>query len=877
MSESENKISESRTNQVKDFIITKKNWLQYIVLGIIIWLGARIRAYPLKNLIDSTTGKYITLELDSTLWLRYAKYVAENTLLFDIDPLRSYPLGADISSLGTFTAYFVAYLYKVINLFIPSITIEYVDIIYPIIATAILSVFLFLLVRRLFDWRVGLLSVLLINIMPSFLFRSLGGSSDHDILGMMFMVMAIYFYVAAWQTNKTKSSLLFGILAGIVTALGYLTAGLITFVFFIIGTFLTIELFLEKFTKKDYYILVSWLGTSVLILTIILQRVSISTFVSSLTTVPAFFVLLASTFYLFIFQKNMWKLKSKIKFPGGLFSILFTGALVILIGFIFFGGVSFLVDKFSQLVGQFETFKASRWVTTVAENHRPYVTDWFGQMGKLFVFSFIIGSILLFYEAIKNIKRAKTLSLIYGLFIFSFVFSRYSASSTFNGESTISKTLLVGSLTIFLLIIAIIVIRNFYKNKEIFNQIKAIDKKYIFILVWFLFMILAATSAIRLLFEFTPITTIVASFFVFYLIDLVWKQKNIYLRGLGLIIIIILLLNPIAYAKGIVPTYYEISTVQAQSSGPGYNSLWQQAGRWVRENTPKDSVFAHWWDYGYWVQSGFERATITDGGNFIGWWNFLMGRQVLTGSSEDSLKFLFAHEADYVLALSDEIGKYPAYSLIGSDENFDRYSSIPTFILDPSSSQETRDSTLLHYRGGVAIDKTLEYQGKIYPANSAGIGAVVLSVSQNGDLMSLNQPLAIVVHQGQQVNIPIKCIYFEDQKQIYDGEGLDVCIKIIPSLQNDQHNPMGAIIYLSEKVKDSFFARAYIGNEEINGFELVYDSDGQVPLALYQGRTFGPIRIWKVNYPENFELTEEESEYFLRKSYPDERLTTLNQ
>jgi len=868
-----NEEKKLNASKIKEFVIKKKNWLQYIILAIIITIGAWIRSQPLKNLIDATTGKYITLELDSTLWLRYAKHIVENGRLFDIDPLRSAPFGADISQLGTFTSYFIAYLYKILNLFIPSITIEYVDIIYPIIATAVLSVFLFLLVKRLFDWRVGLLSVLFINIMPSFLFRSLGGSSDHDILGMMFFVMALYFYVVAWQSNQIKYNFLFGVIAGTVTAVGYLTAGLITFVYFIIGIFLTIELFLEKFDKKDYYVLISWLGTSVLFLTFILNRVSISAFVSSLTTVPAFFVLVASTFYLFVFQKNFANIRNKIKFPGGLFSILFSALFIFLIGFIFLGGVDFLVNKFNLLAGQFETFRASRWVTTVAENHRPYITDWFGQMGKFYVFSFIIGSIFLFYESIKKIKRAKILSLFYGLFIFSFVFSRYTANSSLNGETTLSQFMLVGSSIIFVLVITFLFLQSFYKNKETFNQIRNVDKKYTFIFVWFLFMILAATSAIRLLFEFTPITTIVVSFFVFYLVDRIWRLKNNYIRILGLLVIIVLLLNPLAFAKGVVPVYYERSTTQAQASGPGYNQLWQQAGRWARENTPEDAVFAHWWDYGYWVQSGFERATITDGGNFIGWWNFLMGRHVLSGgSTEDSLKFLYAHDADYVLALSDEIGKYPAYSLIGSDENLDRYSSIPVFSLDPSSIQETRNDTLLAYRGGVSLDTTVEFEGKIYPQGSAGIGLFVVPIQQNGDSILFKQPQAVVVYQGQQANIPVKCIYFEDQKQFFDGEGIDACLKIVPAFQGNQGNALGAAIYLSEKVKDSFFAKAYIGNEEIEGFELVYNSEGQIPLGLYQGRIFGPIRVWKINYPGDLELSDDEKEYYLRKSYPDDQL-----
>ncbi|MFH1593052.1 MAG: STT3 domain-containing protein [Candidatus Woesearchaeota archaeon] len=868
----------SREKKIKEFLLCKRAWIQYILLAIIIWIGTNIRIKPLKTLIDATTGKYITLELDSTLWLRYAKEIIEKGHLFQIDPMKSAPFGADIGFLGKFTAYFVAYLYKILNFFSNSVTLEYTDIIYPIIATALLSIFLFLLVRRLFDWRIGLLSVFLINIMPSFLFRSLGGSSDHDILGMMFLVMVFYFFVVAWQSKTIKFSIFFGVLAGLMTVLGFLTAGLITFAFLIIGFFFLVELSLEKFKKKDYYLLLSWLGIATILLTVVLKKLSFMTFLNSLTTLPAFFVFLASTFYLFILQKNVMKIKDKVNFPSGLFSIVFMGGFLLILGFIFMGGVDFLIGKYSQVTAQlFESFQGSRWVTTVAENHKPFVTDWFGQMGKLYVYSLVIGSIFLFYEAIKKIKRAKTMSVLYGLFIFSFVFSKYSGNSILNGSTTISKLMLVGSLVIFISIIAFLLLKSFYKEKTTFNQIRGIDKKYIFIFIWFLLMVLAATSAIRLLFEFTPVTAVVVSFFVFYLIDLAWKQSNKYIKYLGIILILFLLLNPFAFAKGIIPTYYKNSLGQANGTGPGYNSLWQQAGKWVRENTPENSVFAHWWDYGYWVQSGFERPTITDGGNFIGWWNFLMGRYVLTGNStEEALKFLYLHNASYVLIVSDEIGKYPAYSLIGSDENLDRFSSVPLFSLDPSATQETREETLLLFRGGVALDKNLIYNGKLYPAGGAGIAGFILPIQQSNDSISVKQPQAILVYQGQQVNVPLRCLYFLDNKQIFEGDSFDVCLKIIPTIQDNQMNQLGAAVYLSEKVKDSFFAKAYIGNEEIQGFELVYDSEGQVPLAIYNGRLFGPIRIWKINYPKDLIITNSERDYYLREYYPDVRLSQNN-
>ena len=72
-------------------------------------------------------------------------------------------------------------------------------------------------------------------------------------------------------------------------------------------------------------------------------------------------------------------------------------------------------------------------------------------------------------------------------------------------------------------------------------------------------------------------------------------------------------------------SYYQSDKNMAENYIPGlYTWQWQQAMGWVRDNTPVTAVFAHWWDYGYWVQTIGERATILDGGNAIGYWDYFM-------------------------------------------------------------------------------------------------------------------------------------------------------------------------------------------------------------------------------------------------------------
>ncbi len=865
---------EKRKTKIKELILKKANVFQYLFLAIIIWLGVYIRNQPIKNLIDQTTGQYISLELDSTLFLRYAEYIAEHGKLFAIDPMRYYPFGADLSGIGTFTSYFVAYLYKFLNLIGFKVTVAYADIIYPIVAMAIFSIFFFLLIKRLFDWRIATLSTLVINIIPSFLFRSVGGSSDHDALALMLVIMTFYLFFAALQTKKIRYCILLGFLASITNILGIMTAGTSSFIPLIFGLFTIIEILLNKFRKEDYYAYVSWF------LPIILWFVyrngfnGITSLVNSTSASFALFALILSTIYFLLYETSLFKkYVEKINLPSGVTSIIIAVIISLLIGVVIYGP-SLITTKVEQFYVQlFKTYANTRWTLTVAENHRPYVTEWFSQLGKTFVFSFIIGSILLFYDMVKPLKKNLWLTGAYILFILGYIFSRYSAGSVLNGNTFISRLLFYGVLIGFTGLIIYLYLWSFYRNRETFASITKFDKKYTFVFVWFLIMVFAATSAIRLLFEFSPIIVIVSSFFIISLIDYSFKLKNQILKYSALLIIIMLLLNPFSYAQGFLVTYYNSSIGQAMGIGPSYDFQWQNAGKWVRENTPKDSVFAHWWDYGYWVQSGFQRATVTDGGNFHGWWNYLMGRLVLTGQTyEEGLGYLYAHNVSYLLMVSDEIGKYPAYSSIGSDLNYDRFSSIPLFTLDTANSKETREGIEALYRGGFGLDENFVYNNQLLPAGSTGVVAFIIPMKNTNNTMEISRPFGIFIYQGEQIQIPINCVYFNDNIINFGNDGYDGCLRIIPSIQNNQMNSLGSLLVLSPKVKNSLFAQLYLMNKKSKYYQLAYDDSDKVPLALLSGRVIGPSRIWKVNYPSGFKLNASDYEYYTRYDYPDARL-----
>ena len=828
------------------------------------------RLQNLPFLIDVTTNKYIPADPDAMVFLRYVQYIAEHGKLMIIDTLRYYPYGFTGLQEFSFLAYSIVYLYKFLSIFSSTFTLELVDIIYPAIAFAISLIFFFLLVKNLFNKNIALLATTFLAFVPSYLFRTLTGISDKEAFAMVFLYAAFYFFVLAWNPKNNSKAILFGALGGVATAFTNLIWAGGVFIFILIGIFSLIEIFLNKFGKKDFLSYFSWLFSSLILLVILFgTKYNFATLLLSSSTAIAIFTLV---FYLidhFLMEKDLLKIRNKLsnKITSKLYSFLITiifGSLILLV---LFGG-SYFTGLIKQTFTTLTTpFAANRWVRTVAENSQPYITDWISNFGRYFFWMFIIGSIFLFYEMHKNLKNAWKLTIIYSFLIFGFIFSRYSSSSTFNGTNTISVIIYLLSFTGLFLLFIIPYLYAHYKNKEILEEISKFDKKYLFVLIWFFIMIVAARGAVRLIFIFSPITAILGSYFIFKIFELMKNLKNkIYSTSSAIVLGIITLL--------LLSNFANSTLAQASSVGPTYNSQWQFMGKWIRENTSEDAVFAHWWDYGYLVQYN-QRATISDGGNAGGYEiNYFTGRHVLTGQSErEALEYLKSRNVTHLLIVSDEIGKYPAYSSIGSDINYDRYSWIVNFILDPRQTQETRNETIYVYTGGFPLDEDLVYNGKIYPRQAAGIGAILLPLILNEDqVVGINQPRAVLVYAGQQLEIPLKCIYINNEKHEFDN-GLDGCFRVIPTINNQEINNIGAGLYLSPKVSHSLFAELYLYNKISENFKLAYTDESQIPLSLYNGRLIGPYEIWEVSYPNDLIVPEE----YYKRELPDQRVTEVNE
>ena len=893
ISDDEEKIN-IKKEAVKIFNFLKsKKWqlilVVFLLLSIVI-LSSNMRLQNLPNLIDQTTGEYIPLALDPFHFLRVAETMVEGELP-DVDVMR-YPL-LELGFTNELTPRAVVFLYNVANTF-GNYSIQYIDVISPVIFFMLgLIVFFFLTYTITNSKYIALLSSGFLAFTPAYLYRTMAGFSDHESLGMLgfFSVMLVY-ALSLKYLEKEKLNLLKIVLFSIgIAFLTIFTAiswgGVTQFVFMLIPLSFFLVWIIQFRNKENFKLMRSYLlfYISWVIFTIIFGLISnyslsnlVGRFTSSSGIIGAFVFGFIIVDYIlsYLLSKGYLKynrLKQYRIFFSSLGAITLGAIMLPLTGRSIIGVV---LRIWSILLQPFGTDRIS---LTVAENAQPYLTSWISQIGKFLFWLSSLGIVLVGVELGRKIskKRYKVLfSLIWVLLISGILFSRYSPTSTLNGENFISKGFYLLGIIIFLI----------YSIKIYLNSEIKLDSQIILLASFMLISVIAVRSASRVFFLIAPFACLSASFFVIKIGSYIKESKDELLRGF---LILLFVLAIIGSAQGLY-TSFNLTKTQAKYTGPSANAQWQNAMAWVRDNTEEGGIFVHWWDYGYWVQYLGERPTVTDGGHGNSFWDHLIGRYVLTTTKpKAALSFMKAHEVDYLLIDQTDLGKYPAYSKIGGDDNFDSFSVITTGVIDDRQTIETADTMTRAYNIGGVVDEDIVYgegsenffiPGPVFdeigqPSFKAYIGGIVIESSTDFQTISFEQPQGIFIYNNQQIKIPIRYIYF--QGRIFDfGNGVDSIAYLLPKINQDSQgmvnvDPYGAVIYLSPKVSKSLFAQLYLLDDVFKNYPTMKlvnaEPDSAIKTLKAQGMNFGdfvyfngfrgPIKIWEVDYPADVIFREE--------------------
>jgi len=860
-----------------------------LLLSLLIF-SSWIRLQNLPLLIDQTSGEYIPLALDPFHFLRVAETMIEGGLP-EIDTMR-YP-SLELGFTNELTPSAVVFLYKVSNIF-GEYSIQYIDVLSPVIFFILgLIVFFFLTYAITNSKLIALLSSAFLAFTPAYLYRTMAGFADHESIGMFafFSVMLIYVlslkYLEKEKLNYIKT-ILFSLSVAFLTFFTVASwGGAVRFVFMIIplSFFLIWIIKFRKDINIDYmkqYLLFYLLW---IIATIIFGRIfnyefseMIGNITSSSGIIGAFVFGFVFVDYLLHYSLSKNYLRDERVKKYRIFFSSF-GAIILGIIVLPFIGKSIigLISSIWSILLQ--PFGADRISLTVAENAQPYLTSWISQIGKFLFWLSSLGIVLVGIEFGRKISKKSykiLFSFIWVVLISGILFSRYSQASILNGENFISKGFYLLGIILFLI----------YSIKIYLNSEIKLDSQIILLASFMLISVIAVRSASRVFFFIAPFACLSASFFVIRIGNYIKESKDELLRWFLILLFILAIIG----SAQVLYTSFNLTKEQAKHTGPSADAQWQNAMAWVRNNTEEESIFVHWWDYGYWVQGLGERPTVADGGHGNSFWDHLIGRYLLTTAKpESALSFMKSHDVSYLLIDQTDLGKYPAYSKIGGDENFDSFSVITTGVIDNKQTIETADTIRRVYNIGGVVDEDIVYEengqkvfipgpvfDKVGQASfKAYVGGIVIESSTESFGESFKQPHGIFVYNNQQAIIPLRYLYY--QGQIFEFEkGLDSIAYVLPKIDQSSQggismDPLGAMIYLSPKVSKSLFAQLYLLDDAFENYPTVKlahsEPDPVVKSIRAQGMNFGnfvyfngfrgPIKIWEVNYPSDVVAHEE--------------------
>lgn len=885
-----NKESKELLNLGKDIVSNKKFQiaLTILIFAVILFTSTSLRLANLPLLVDRTTGEYNLADPDAYYMYRVAEtYLEKDGDLSGIDTMRN--PGLNLTYNKEILSPILVYSYKFFKIFNSDLTLNVVDVYYPAIAFSISLIIFFLLVYYISRSKfASILASALLAYFPSYIGRTTAGISSHESLGMVFMfltLLAFVFSLDKLQTNWKRTAL-GGFLVGLTLALSFLSWGggsnfpLMTF------PLASLLYYLFKVADKDLeskkrFIIFSliWILTAIIITPLFGYGLSsfYSRLLSSYGILVPFSILFMTIDYL------IETFSDKMKYINMKYRSLYALAGTILIGFLGLAIIgknpfSLVYSVYYQLIYPFGT---SRVALTVAYYAQPYISDLIAQYTPIIFWMAFGGMVFVGIDAAQKIKSFRHkfyFVIVWIIAIVGMIFSRYSAGSILNGTNFVSQIAYICSIAIFV----------FYLLWLYFNERFEINARNAFLFAWTIIMIFSMRSAVRVIAVILVFVVVAVAFFVIKLYEYGKNAKDGTLKyilyTISIISLILLLVflfgNPL---KG-SPGAYQITKYSAANTGPITDQQWQYAMEWVRNNTQKNDVFIHWWDYGYLVQTLGKRTTVLDGGNANSYWDHLFARYVLTTPNPaTALSYLKTHNVSYLLIDPTDLGKYGAYSKIGSDNSWDRFSSPTTVVSNPDQTKETANGTIRIYGGTTFVDEDISYEGAFLPGptydkignpsyKSYFLGIIMETIDDAKKGKSqITQPKAVFMYNGKQISLPMRYVYYNG-KQIDFGSGINSTFMIIPYVSQSstgqlQIDNLGAGNYLSPKVSKGLYAQLYLMQDTNNLYPTItvahVEDDPVIKQLEAQGANLGefiyfqglrsPLKIWKVSYPANVE------------------------
>ncbi len=171
-----------------------------------------------KQYFKDDNGYTYLSDIDSYMWLRQADNILKKGTVADkiVDGMLIDDHG--IAPIGLVTGpnihpYAIAYLYPVMKLFSPNMTLMQTSFYVPVIIAILSSILAFFIGRRIAGNVGGLFASIILAINPMFITRTYG--SDNDIWNVFFPLLVFWLILEAFEAESMKKRMIFSSLSGI--------------------------------------------------------------------------------------------------------------------------------------------------------------------------------------------------------------------------------------------------------------------------------------------------------------------------------------------------------------------------------------------------------------------------------------------------------------------------------------------------------------------------------------------------------------------------------------------------------------------------------------------------------------------------------------
>ena len=500
-------LGETQTVDMRNRMNTSKRFFICVFLLLSLMLCAVVRIVGVSLLHGDV------FDPDSARFLRQAKLIVEEGDLPDVDNQRWSPIGVEMERRLTLFPHVLAGLFKGLSLFVPSLTIEDVAILFPVIFSILSGYLFYLLVNRLTDTYTALLSVNLAIISWPWVSRTTAGYADRDAFVLFLALAAYYFYVRAYQTEPQRRQLLCSAASGVLMALVGLTwegSGLLITV--IVGVEF-IKFVIGFFKKQEFYRYLCWvvpiLG-GLLCFKKVYWQVSQPISLLALGGPTLLLLLMVACLIIRRFPNLAQKLSFKNRLPLEMSLVLWAGIGGILVSILLSTQITSIWTIFKALWSNFlSPLEQNRLWAAISELQKQGTTGWISWPGIFFCFT-AAGVFLLVRRLAAWLGLNVWLSVaLFELVLAGTVLTRI-LSGHFSGRDTVlTSTMYVVSILIFLTGMGALYLSAHHRGtvKNIKNSQNAL-----FLLMWLLVMLLSARGAVRFEFFLVPIAIAVGSY-----------------------------------------------------------------------------------------------------------------------------------------------------------------------------------------------------------------------------------------------------------------------------------------------------------------------------------------------------------------------------